>query len=325
LGLAVAEAYVESQPDVEVQFVGAPSGVEERHVPQYGLEFMPVIGLPKYNQRGVRLAIGLGGYASGAPMLAAKTLGIKSVLVEPNSVPGLTNRWLGEVADAVFLGHEQATPAFAGTERRVVGTPVRRSIATLGEVEKAPPDLARRAACLLVIGGSKGHDFFSKIAPELACAIRRRGVPLEVLHHAGDSPVEPIRAAYEACGISADVRPFFDDIAHAYARADFALARSGAVTLGELAASRVPAVIVPWPSAADDHQAKNATDYCVAGGAFWSTQTEWNGEAVADRIASLLRDASAWRSFSNRAHQKARFGAARAVVRECERLMSGHW
>jgi UDP-N-acetylglucosamine--N-acetylmuramyl-(pentapeptide) pyrophosphoryl-undecaprenol N-acetylglucosamine transferase len=134
-----------------------------------------------------------------------------------------------------------------------------------------------------------------------------------------------VEAAYEASGIEHAVLSYIDDMAAAYTWADFAVTRAGSGTVSELAAARLPALLVPFPFAAGDHQAANAMAFADAGGGFWSRQKDWNSEKLADRIASLMSDTGAMDRAVKGAFAVARPDAASAVIADCERLMEGRW
>lgn len=273
-GLAVAAELAERR--VPVIWLGAHGGLETRLVPQHGiaLETLSIGGLrgkglatalrtplrlfaavraarAVLKRHAPRSVLSMGGYVAAPGGIAAWLARIPLVVHEQNRIPGLTNRLLARFARRVLTGFADA---IAGAEW--VGNPVRASIAAL----PAPAErYAERTGPLrvLVLGGSQGAASLNVHVPEM---LRRRGtrVALQVRHQCGEKHVEKTRAAYAAAGVEAEVVAFVDDMAAAYAAADLAICRAGALTLAELAAAGVPALLVPYPHAVDDHQTRNA-------------------------------------------------------------------
>jgi UDP-N-acetylglucosamine--N-acetylmuramyl-(pentapeptide) pyrophosphoryl-undecaprenol N-acetylglucosamine transferase len=206
--------------------------------------------------------LGAGGFASGPGGIAAWLLGRPLVVHEQNAVAGLTNRVLARLARRVLEGFPDSFGGGVRAER--VGNPVRPEIVAI-----APPErryAGREGAVrLLVFGGSQGAARLNAVLPaaigELPAVLRPA-----VLHQTGQHNFEETVQAYRSRGIEADVRPFIDDMASAYGWADLAVCRSGALTVTELAAAGVPAILVPFPAAVDDHQTRNA-QYAVQAGA----------------------------------------------------------
>jgi UDP-N-acetylglucosamine--N-acetylmuramyl-(pentapeptide) pyrophosphoryl-undecaprenol N-acetylglucosamine transferase len=331
-GLAVAEEL--RLRHVPVLWLGTEGGLETRLVPQHGLRLetlafggqrgkplLTKLALPLRLLRAVlaarallrrhapRCVLSLGGYAAAPGGLAARGLGVPLVVHEQNRLAGVTNRLLARRAQRVLTGFDGV---FRGAEW--VGNPVRASIAAL------PPPAARYAGRegplhLLVLGGSQGAQSLNAALPEV---LRRRGarLPVAVRHQCGARHFDKARAAYMNAGIDADVVPFEDDMAAAYAWADLVICRSGALTLAELAAAGVPAILVPYPHAVDDHQTKNAQAMVAAGAARLVPEgddfVKRLGAAFADLgdRARLLPMAEAARSLS-------RPDAARRIAEAC--------
>ncbi len=351
--LAIADAFMAAHPDAQVLFVGTAKGLEAQLVPQRGYRIALVEGsrlvgagllgkvrglgalwrgvlasrkLLKTERAG--LVIGVGGYASGAALLAAKTLGLRTAVHESNAVPGMTNKVLGWLVDRVYLGFEAATEAFPNAKVRVTGNPVRKEIAALGQRDVAsstPEGSGSRPRQVLVVGGSQGALFLNENVPALLGRVAARGVSLQVRHQVGKLDAGPVRAAYAAAGVDAEVVTYIDDMAAALAWADFGVTRSGSGTVSELAAAGLPALLVPFPYAAGDHQAANAAAFCAAGAGLWSRQRDWNSEKLAEQIASVLTDNQAQQAAIDGARKVARPDAAAAVVADCDALMEGRW
>jgi UDP-N-acetylglucosamine--N-acetylmuramyl-(pentapeptide) pyrophosphoryl-undecaprenol N-acetylglucosamine transferase len=282
-GLAVAAELAARK--VPVIWLGATNGLETRLVPPKGIHIetieiggvrgknlVTVLAMPFRLARAVvaaravlkrhapRAVISFGGYAAAPGGIAARFAKVPLVVHEQNRLPGLTNRVLARTAQRVLTGFADVFP-----RGEWVGNPVRESISAL-------PEPAERYAGrdgplhLLVLGGSQGAQSLNAALPEV---LRRRGsrLPVTVRHQCGARHFDKARASYMNAGIEADVVPFEDDMAGAYAWADLVICRAGALTLAELAAAGVPAILVPYPHAVDDHQTKNAQAMVAAGAA----------------------------------------------------------
>jgi len=303
---ALATARVLQRRGYDIVWLGTQQGIEARLVPAAGIpvEWLSVSGLRgkgaatllaapfrllvAINQamRAIRrhqprVVLGAGGFASGPGGIAAWLLGRPLVVHEQNAVAGLTNRVLARLARRVLEGFPDSFGSGVRAER--VGNPVRPEIVAI-----APPErryAGREGAVrLLVFGGSQGAARLNAVLPaaigELPAALRPA-----VLHQTGKHNFEETVQAYRSRGIEADVRPFIDDMASAYGWADLAVCRSGALTVTELAAAGVPAILVPFPAAVDDHQTRNA-QYAVQAGA---AKLLPEGDLTPISLATLLR------------------------------------
>jgi UDP-N-acetylglucosamine--N-acetylmuramyl-(pentapeptide) pyrophosphoryl-undecaprenol N-acetylglucosamine transferase len=266
------------------------------------------------------MVIGFGGYASGGVMLAARSLGLKTAIHEANVVPGLTNKWLGRIVDRVYLGFEKSGWAFPKPKTLVTGNPVRPEIVNVGLQRQSRP---RTPIRILVTGGSQGSDFLNRRVPELLGSLTARGFSMVVRHQAGRFDSKSIDAAYRKAELTASIVPYIDDMDEAYRWADFAVACSGSLTVAELAASRLPALLVPLAGSAADHQAANAMAFAETGLGIWIREAEWNVDVLSEGIARLLSDTDSGRSASPSANRLAIPDAASRIVADCEALMSG--
>jgi UDP-N-acetylglucosamine--N-acetylmuramyl-(pentapeptide) pyrophosphoryl-undecaprenol N-acetylglucosamine transferase len=231
-----------------------------------------------------RVVLGAGGFASGPGGIAAWLLRRPLVVHEQNAVAGLTNRVLARFARRVLEGFPGSFGRGIKAER--VGNPVRPEIVAI-----APPDkrLAGREGPLrlLVFGGSQGSVRLNAVLPAAIAELSRSLRP-EVLHQTGQDTYDETVQAYQARGIEADVRPFIDDMASAYGWADLAVCRSGALTVTELAAAGVPAILVPFPAAVDDHQTRNAAFALRAGAAKLLPERDLTPNSLASTLKTLL-------------------------------------
>jgi UDP-N-acetylglucosamine--N-acetylmuramyl-(pentapeptide) pyrophosphoryl-undecaprenol N-acetylglucosamine transferase len=340
------EAYRAAFDDVSLYFIGCSGGFESQMVPARGFELKMIPGSPYARQgpagkarsivefgRGIlharrllrsnetRLVIGLGGYACAGAIMAARSLGLGTVIHEANAVPGIANRLAGRLADRVCVGWEDAYSGISGVSVSVTGNPILREIVDAGS---SPRD-GEGPRHVLVTGGSEGSRFLNDHAPALLAQVVASGIQLDVRHQTGAGSAVRVRRMYAEAGIPAQVEDFIGDMAGAYVLAHFAIASAGALTLSELSAAGVPALVLPTRAVADAHQDANAMVYAQQTGSIWTTEQDWNPDALADRIGGLLRNPSAWRDQAERARSIARPEAAGNVVAACEELMRNRW
>jgi len=260
-----------------------------------------------------QVALGMGGYASGPGGLAARLLGCPLVLHEQNAVPGMTNRVLSHVATQVLEGFPGSF--VASRHARNVGNPVRSAIAQLPAPEARFAKRSGRGR-LLVIGGSQGARVLNNNVP-LAMAQLDAALCPEVWHQTGVRDTEQVISAYHKCGIVARVTPFIDDMAAAYGWADLVLCRAGALTVSELAAAGVGAVLVPFAAAVDDHQSRNAAFLVAAGAAELLPESQVTPPTLGTSLTRLLRDRGTLLNMAKRARALAKADAAEKVAEAC--------
>lgn len=309
-GLAVAQALRAGSPSASVLFAGTSRGIEARLAPKYGFPFAALPGsgiagvgiirrlrglvaVPLAMVRSLRLlqrfrpqaVVGVGGYASFPVALTSGLLGVPVLLLEQNVTPGLANRVLSLWACAVATAFPQTLRHFRG-KGRLMGNPVRASLAAVPG-EAAP----ERPFRLLVFGGSRGargiNDAVVAALPELATFPGG----IEIRHQTGTEDLERVSAAYAAAGLPARVEPFIDAMDEAYAWCHTALCRAGATTLAELAAARRPALLVPFPQAAGDHQLHNALGVQSLGGALCVEQKDLSTPRLMEALNQLAEPA----------------------------------
>ncbi len=346
--LTIADTYRHTFDHVDVCFIGTPEGCEGRLVPAHGYRCTMIQGSPWFGvgvggrlratktlvvgiaqarhllrAQGTQLVIGLGGYASVGVLLAARSLGLRIVIHEANIVPGLANKLLGRLADRVYLGCEAAAWAFPQDRTLVTGNLVRPEITAVGDEKLRAMCSVHQPAHILVMGGSQGAPFLNRHVPALLRQVTGHGLALEVRHQVGDDDPEPVRTQYAQAQIAASVMPYIEDMADMYRWADFAIVRSGSGTIAELAACGLPALLVPLPTAASDHQTVNAVAFAEAGGGWWVREADWQVQVQAARLAALLGDANALTDMATRARRLATPEAASMLVTDCEALMVG--
>jgi UDP-N-acetylglucosamine--N-acetylmuramyl-(pentapeptide) pyrophosphoryl-undecaprenol N-acetylglucosamine transferase len=316
----------------EVRFVGTARGLETRLVPEAGfpLELVrsgqlknvslatrarTMLDLPLGVMHCVRIlrtfgpqvVVGVGGYASGPAMVAALLLRVPTLAYEPNAVPGLTNRGIGRWVNAAAVAFEPTTRYFRNA--MVTGVPVRQAIFDIA------PRPAGAAPRLLVTAGSQGAGVFNEMMPQIVARLLDAVPGLTLLHQAGARSLEATQAAFRSSGADParwEVRAFIDDMPEQYAACDLVLARSGS-TVAELAAAGKPSVLVPLPTAADDHQRKNADVFVAAGAAEMILQAELTPEVLLEKLRGLLEDGARRGEMGRRARKLAHPGAVEVI------------
>jgi UDP-N-acetylglucosamine--N-acetylmuramyl-(pentapeptide) pyrophosphoryl-undecaprenol N-acetylglucosamine transferase len=273
-------------------------------------------------ERKADLVVSVGGYASVPAVAGAVLRRIPVALVEPNAVPGRANRLAARFARLIFLGFDAARERFgaAAAERlRPVGIPLRRALLeTFGErpARRRP----ERPLRLLVFGGSQGarqiNEAMMEAAPELADG------DFEVFHQSGAADRERVDAAYREAGVRARVVDFETDMPARYREADLAICRSGALTVAELALAGLPALLVPYPHAADDHQLANARALADAGAALVLDSRPLVPQELVKAIRACSEDPEALLAMGERAASLARPAAAAEIVDACAELLS---
>lgn len=336
-GVAVARELIARRAGTQVTFAGTARGIEARVVPREGFELDTIrsgglkgkslmdslrgaslvpLGLLDawriLSRRTPHLVIGVGGYSSGPVVLAAALRGVPTLLLEQNAVPGLTNRLLARVVRAAAVSYESTT-AFFGSKAFVSGNPVRTEF--LGQPMRDVTAVANDASVnVLVFGGSQGAHAINLAMVDAAPALAASAMKLALTHQTGERDLETVRSGYAKAGMPAEVEPFLYDMGRRLQAADLVVCRAGATTLAELAAAGKPAVLIPLPTATDDHQRKNAEEVARAGAAEVLLQADATGSALAGRIETLARDAEARRRMGRAARALARPDAARVIV-----------
>ena len=335
--LAIAQQ-LKKQFAAEVLFIGTARGMETRLVPQAGfpLELIKVgalknvslmtraktmFDLPRALWTAGRMlsdyrpdvVIGVGGYASGPAMFAAIRRRIPTLAFEPNVVPGFANRLVARWVSAAAVHFQETCQYFPNC--RVTGVPVREAFFKI----EPRPLLARRPT-LLVFGGSQGAHAINEAMVESLGGLKLKLPDIHIIHQTGQRDFENEQAAYQQVGISGEVHKFIDDMPGTFARADLLVCRSGASTVGEITAAGKPAIFVPFPRAADDHQNVNARALERAGAAVVVEESNLEAAYLVDTVATLLNDPQRLQSMSAAAKSLAHPNAVQEIAEIVKKL-----
>ena len=334
-GVAVARELVARVPDAKVAFVGTAAGIESRLVPREGfpletirsaglkgkslasvargVSLLPASALDAWgviSRRRPRVVIGVGGYSSGPVVALAAIRGVPTLLMEQNALPGLTNRLLARLVSAAAVTYAESVPFF-GPKAFVSGNPVRPEFFEEAyEQPSSPPGAAR----VLVFGGSQGAHAINMAMVEAAARLAAASPRVAITHQTGERDLEMVRDGYRRAGFEARVEPFLYGMDREMKAADVVVSRAGATTLAELTAARRASILVPLPTATDDHQRKNAEALVTQGAARMVEQRDLNGERLSAEILALVSDAETRRRIAEAAGRLARPDAARVIV-----------
>jgi UDP-N-acetylglucosamine--N-acetylmuramyl-(pentapeptide) pyrophosphoryl-undecaprenol N-acetylglucosamine transferase len=325
----------------EVLFMGTPRGMENRLVPAAGFELRLVkvgalnrvslatrlrttFDLPRavwdasriLSEFHAQVVIGVGGYASGPAMGAAVLRRIPTVAFEPNVVPGFANRLIASMVSMAAVQFEQTGRFFP--RYRVTGVPVRPAFFAI-----PPRTGVNPSPTLLVFGGSQGAHAINRAAIEALPMLGEELPKLRIIHQTGERDYEEVNLAYQQAKVSGEVSAFIQDMPTIFAQADLLVCRSGASTVGEVAAAGKPAIFIPFPRAADDHQKINAQALEQAGAAVVLEEGKLTGQSLARAVTSLMTDPERLHTMGLAARELAHPDAARDIARMAAELARG--
>ena len=263
------------------------------------------------------LVIGVGGYAAGPVALAARLKGIPVVLCEQNIVFGITNRLLLPMAQRVYVSFEDTAAGFDGANLRLTGNPVRQQIL---DAARARPAVDPGWLTVMVVGGSQGAHAINLAVIDALPRLGSRAI-IRFIHQTGRADREIVAAAYRQAGIEAEVKDFFHDMASRYARADVIVCRAGATTVAELTALGKPALLVPYPHAADNHQERNARVLVEKGAARMIVERDLTGTVLARLLDSWIDAPGQLEMMASGSRRLGRPDAAKRIVDDCYQLL----
>jgi UDP-N-acetylglucosamine--N-acetylmuramyl-(pentapeptide) pyrophosphoryl-undecaprenol N-acetylglucosamine transferase len=336
-GLAVARALKARVPDAQISFAGTAAGIEARVVPpEFELDMIRSAGLKGKTAialaRGVALVplstldawrlisrrkpdvvVGVGGYSSGPVVGIAAARGISTLILEQNAVPGLTNRLLASFVSRAALSYD-ATLNYFGRKGFVSGNPVRKEFLDIGDDSAVEQTINARQVRVLVFGGSQGAHAINLAVVEAAPGLAAAASTIDLVCQTGPRDFDMVRAAFERSGVQGRVERFIDAMDREMKSAGLVVARAGATTIAEITAAGRPAILVPLPTAADDHQRHNARALESAGAAEVLEQKDLTGDRLAQRIVALAADRQRRKQMSAAARRLAKPRAAEDIV-----------
>lgn len=342
--LAVAQEFIKR--GAKVDWLGTAKGIEITLVPQANipLHFLSVEGVRGKGLMGLlkapflisrallqarglikkinpQLVVGFGGFASGPGGLVARWLNIPLVIHEQNAVAGTTNRLLAPRATKVLSAFANAFKNGIAKDVVIVGNPVRESIQQLGAVETRMSHREKESPHLLILGGSLGAKAINELVPRALATMDPLDRPL-VWHQTGQQHQDVTRDLYQQLNVDAKADAFIQDMAAAYAWADLVICRAGALTVSELMVAGVASILIPLPTAIDDHQTANAQHLVKAGAGVSLKQAELTAELLEKILSEHLRNKSLLQQMGKNAQQNAIPDSAVRLVNICEELIS---
>jgi len=345
--VATAQQFCRQMPDTEVLFVGTRRRVDSKSLGAYGfasenilcyglkgknlVELLKAVAvLPLSYLQALKIIrrfrpdiiFGVGGYVTGPVVAAGKNLGIPVVIHEQNSVPGLANRKLGKIADRVCLSLPGSGAEFAKEKILYTGNPVRNAILELAGKGRSRE---KGRQTLLILGGSQGAQAVNSLVSETLCAMNDMELAnIRVIHQTGEKDEVQVADAYRKRGIDALVAGFFMKMDEVYSQADLLVTRAGATTLSEIAVLGKPAILIPYPYAADNHQEKNGQYYVTGGGALQFAQKDLDPDLLGRTILGLLADEQKLEKMGQAMKKLAFPDAAERIVACCMEEIKRH-
>ena len=328
--IGIAKELTQLDAETEVVFIGGADRLESTLVPQHGFRFLPisVAGFPrKLTWRWIpvvfkvcsgftrslwllknlkpSVVVGTGGYVCGPVLFAAVLLSIPTVIQEQNAAPGLTNRILARWAKAIYLAFETAGTHFPVERTKVLGNPIRR---TIGAAERASEiynslGLDPERKTVFVMGGSQGAQAINQSVMEALDDLAPFDQRLQFVHQTGKADYKAVKARYQGSSVRYLVQPYFDPIETIYSIADLMVCRAGGMTIAEITACGIPAIFIPLPTAAGNHQGLNAQAVSDAGGGVVLDQRTLTGHKLAAEIIRILDNPEEQQGMANQSRQ----------------------
>jgi UDP-N-acetylglucosamine--N-acetylmuramyl-(pentapeptide) pyrophosphoryl-undecaprenol N-acetylglucosamine transferase len=335
--LAIARALKSEDPGAEVLFVGTKNGIEARIIPatEFPIRFITARGMMKTGMINSILSaveipvgvlqsifllrefkpgcvLGVGGYASGPTVFAGRIMGIPTAIQEQNSVMGTTNQALTKIVDRIFISWQDTEPVTPPNRTVLTGNPVRQEVLQSTKEFPKQQDEFR----LLIFGGSRGARSINQSIMDNISSIAEFADRLRILHQTGRDAVEEVKSAYDEAGIQAEVKEFIDDMGSAYSWADLIVCRSGAASLAEITALGKPAIVIPYPYAIGDHQARNAAVLEATGAVRVVKDVNLMNGTLVKEIGKLIDNGELLIRMAENAKEAGRPDAAREIARE---------
>ena len=344
-GISLAQAMMGAYPSCEVLFIGTERKVDRTALSSLGFEtttiksqgikgknFLSIIKalfqqpialwqaakiIRKFKPD---LVFGVGGYVTGPVILASRLLGVTTCIHEQNSIPGLTNKLLGHIANKIFVSLPGSEKYFPKQKTILSGNPVRSNIIKASREPKPLSD--QEPFTLLILGGSQGASRLNSLMLETAenCLSKLSPPPI-IIHQTGGQDEDTVRMKYAELGLNARVQAFYSDMAEIYSQADLIISRAGATTLAELTVFQKPVILVPFPYAADNHQEINGRYLVEAGAGIMFRQEDLTGEKLGTEIKRLLDNKEILADMSKNSGKVSKPEATETIINACMKLL----
>lgn len=311
-GIALARALTRHDMDIEISFVGTQKGLEAKVLPREGFALKTILSAGLLGKKKIArwvswfklpigtaqsmcflirkrpgLVVGVGGYASGPLVLSAWILRIPILIHEQNSIPGMTNKWLGKIADKIAVSFKESSGAFPKEKVEVTGNMIREEFC---QPKEGTPEKIEGPFQVLVLGGSQGSHSINMAMVEALESLSEKKSDLRITHQTGEADYEMVSKKYEESKFSCDIRPFIDDMADQYKKASLVICRAGATTLAEVTACGKMSILIPFPHAAHNHQEKNARILEAANAGELVLDEELSGPRIAGSILQAMEE-----------------------------------
>lgn len=312
--VSISQAMLKIEPSIKIVYIGGKGQREASIVPKFGLDFLPihVEGFPRsFSKKWFKviykvprgfieslsilkkfsphIVIGTGGYVCGPVLLAAWIRRIPILIQEQNAIPGITNRIVGRWADEIHVPFQEAVKFFPEDKTKITPNPIREEITTAYGGKKKL-GLNEDKTTILFMGGSQGASSINAAAVDAMNRLTDLADQIQAIHQTGNLDIQSVKEAYNKLPFTSLVKPFFDNMEDVYSATDMAVCRAGASTLAELTACGIPAVLIPYPYATNDHQTFNALALEKNGAALMIKNADLNGEVLENTIRSMIHD-----------------------------------
>lgn len=342
-GIALAKAMKKHDQNMKIIFAGTQRGIESRILPKEGFPLITIHSAGLLGKKGWQriiswlqlplglvqsltflvkmrpaLVVGVGGYVSGPVVFSAWILGIPTLVHEQNSFPGATNRLLGKIVDKVAVSFRESARFFPRQKVVETGNMIREEFFCLEDKRESRPDDKFH---LLVLGGSQGAHSINKAMTEALPCLAKIKDQLFITHQTGDNDLGWVRDKYKEWKMESDVRPFFEDMASQYQKANLIVSRAGATTLAEITACGKAAILVPFPHAAHNHQEHNARALVTENAAEMILDRELTGDRLAQSILKIVKHPEQLKAMEANSFRLGKRDATKKVLQLCFELM----
>ncbi|MEK9628384.1 MAG: undecaprenyldiphospho-muramoylpentapeptide beta-N-acetylglucosaminyltransferase [Nitrospinota bacterium] len=342
-GIALARALKRHDMDIEISFVGTQKGLEAKVLPREGFDLKTILSAGLLGKKKIAqwvswfklpigtaqsmcflirkrpgLVVGVGGYASGPLVLSAWILRIPILIHEQNSIPGMTNKWLGKIADKIAVSFKESSSSFPKGKVEVTGNMIREEFCQPKEDLPPKPEGPFR---VLVLGGSQGAHSINMAMVDALKLLSEHKENLHITHQTGETDFEKVSKEYKENNFPSDVRPFIDDMGDQYRKASLVICRAGATTLAEVTACGKMSILIPFPHAAHNHQEKNARVLEAANAGELVLDEELSGQRIANSIIQAMAEPERVETMEENSYRLGNRDATEKVRRLCMELL----